>query len=127
MRIEHIGYQHPDPAGAADWYVEHLGFKIVRGGPPPANARFVADSEGKTLLELYANPDVPMPDYAAQSPMILHLAVCVDDVGGTQDRLVVAGATPGEITTTDGGDEFVILSDPWGFPLQLMRRAEPMV
>jgi len=127
MRIEHIGLQHPDPAAAAEWYVEHLGFRVLRSGPPPADARFLADGAGATVLEIYHNPAVPMPDYAAMDPLVLHIAVCVDDVAAAHARLLAAGAARAtDITRTEAGDEFAIVRDPWGLPLQLMHRAKPL-
>lgn len=47
---------------------------------------------------------------------------------GMRARLIAAGATPaGEIVVTPAGDELAMLRDPWGIPLQLVRRAEPMI
>ncbi len=127
MRIEHIGYQVPDPVAAAEWYVKHLGFRLARSGGPPANARFLFDSAGATMIEIYNNPAVGVPDYPKMDPLILHIAITVEDVRGVMKKLLAAGATPaGDLTTTDLGDEFVIVRDPWGLPLQLMKRAKPI-
>jgi catechol 2,3-dioxygenase-like lactoylglutathione lyase family enzyme len=52
MKLEHIALQVPDPVAMADWYVKHLGMRVVRSGPPPAQARFIADSAGRTVLEV---------------------------------------------------------------------------
>ena len=61
-------------------------------------------------------------------PLILHLAVAVDEVAAERDRLIAAGAVPeGEIVITDDGDELAMLRDPWGFPLQLANRRQPMI
>ena len=127
MRIEHIGLQHPDPVAAADWYEEHLRFRAVRSGPAPANARFLADEAGATIIEIYSNPAAPMPDYAAMDPLVLHIAFSVDDVRAACERALAAGATPaGDITVTDAGDAFAMVRDPWGVPLQLLRRQQPL-
>lgn len=126
MRIEHVGIQHPDPVGAGEWYVRHLGFRIARSGGAPAHARYLFDDAGRTMIEIYNNPQVPMPDYAAMHPVVLHLAVATDDVRGLCERLVAAGATPaGDFSKTDMGDEFVMVRDPWGVPIQLMNRRTP--
>jgi uncharacterized glyoxalase superfamily protein PhnB len=48
-------------------------------------------------------------------------------VEAERDRLVAAGASVVEaFNRTDAGDEMAMLRDPWGFPIQLMKRAEPM-
>jgi len=127
MKIEHAAWTVADPVAAADWYVAHLGMAIVRSGGPPAHARFLADDTGRVLLEIYNNPAVTVPDYAATDPLIIHLAFVVDDVAGERDRLVAAGAAVVDaLNRTDAGDEMAMLRDPWGFPIQLMKRAEPM-
>jgi predicted enzyme related to lactoylglutathione lyase len=69
-----------------------------------------------------------MPDYPKMSPLHLHLAFAVSDMAETRDRLVKAGTTVVEdISTTHAGDEIAMLRDPWGFPIQLVKRAEPMI
>lgn len=127
MRIEHSAWPVEDPVAAADWYVRHLGLRIVRSGGPPAHARFLADSTGRVLLEIYNNPKVRVPDYRSMDPLLLHLAFVVDDVARERDRLVAAGATVVDAwTVTDAGDQMAMLRDPWGFSLQLLKRAQPM-
>ena len=128
MKIEHVGIIMADPVAAADWYAKNLGFKIVRSAGAPAYTRFLSDSTGHVMIEIYNNPDVSVPDYRSMDPLQLHLALCCEDVMGKRDMLIAAGATPeGEVTGTDSGDELAIVRDPWGFPVQLARRAQPMV
>jgi glyoxylase I family protein len=128
MRIEHIGLQVKDPAAMADWYIANLGFACRRSADSPVPVRFIADDSGRVMLEIYRNPMVALPDYAAADPLILHLAYVCDDVRGTLDRLVAAGATVlSAPQTAPNGDELAILRDPWGVPIQLARRAKPMV
>jgi len=100
----------------------------VRCGEPPANARFLADSSGTVMMEIYNNPKAKVPDYASMDPLVLHLAFSADDVAGARKKLIEAGASPyGETTVTDDGDVIAIVRDPWGFPVQLARRAAPMI
>jgi len=80
------------------------------------------------MVEVYRNPTVAVPDYASIDPLILHLAFSSDDVAADVARLVEAGAVPTEQPRpTDTGDVVAMLRDPWGFAIQLVRRAEPMV
>jgi catechol 2,3-dioxygenase-like lactoylglutathione lyase family enzyme len=128
MRIEHAGIQVKEPAKMADWYIANLGFKCVRSADAPVPVRFIADESGKVMLEVYFNPDVHVPDYAGMDPLLLHMAYVCSDPGPTADRLVRAGASlisGPEIKPN--GDELVMLRDPWGLPIQLCRRANPMV
>ena len=128
MDIEHIGYQAPDPVGAARWYVENLGFRVARSFGEPAFAQFLADSSGHVMIEIYNNPAAPMPEYRSMSPLVLHLAMECQDVEGVRARLIAAGATAeGEVVQALNGDILAMLRDPWGFPVQLARRAVPML
>ncbi len=128
IRLEHVALNVKDPIGMADWYCKNLGMKVVRQGPPPANGRFISDAGGNMLLELYTNPPDAVPDYASMNPLLLHIAFMVDDVKGTCERLTAAGATIAQdVYKTDSGDEIVMLRDPWGVPIQFLKRTEPML
>jgi catechol 2,3-dioxygenase-like lactoylglutathione lyase family enzyme len=127
MKIEHAAWTVADPPAAADWYCQHLGMSVVRKVEGPARTHFLADSTGRVLLEIYHNPRVAVPEYRGMDPLVLHLAFAVEDVPGERARLVAAGASPvGEVASTPGGDEGAMLRDPWGFPIQLVKRARPM-
>ena len=128
MRIEHVAVQVSDPSAIADWYVTHLGCSIARSGPEPLNIRFLKDGAGQSMMELYRNPRVAVPDYAAMDVMLLHVAFVADDPAADRDRLVAAGATiVDDLTTTPAGDQIMMLRDPWGLALQLVKRKEPMI
>ena len=128
MKIEHIAYQVEDPAAVAAWYEKNLGFSVVRKRGAPAHAHFIADDTGQVMYEIYNNPVVSVPDYKAMDPLILHLAFVSEDIDADRQRFLDAGATPeGEIANTPEGDRIAMFRDPWGFPIQLCKRAEPMV
>jgi len=128
MKLEHIALQVPEPAAIADWYVEHLGCRIVRKGGEPSHARFVSDTQGAVMMELYRNPKVPVPDYASLDPLLLHLAFVTEQPKADTERLVKAGSKVVEaLFTSPSGDQIVMLRDPWGLALQLVKRAEPML
>lgn len=131
MKIEHVAFQLSDPVAAADWYCKHLGFTIKRGSAAPPSAYFLADATGQVMIEIYRNPKAPVPDYRAMNPLLLHLAFQVDPgqtVAAVRDRLLTAGATAeGDIVRADNGDAIAMLRDPWGFPIQFVQRAQPMV
>jgi len=128
IRLEHVAINVENPVEMAKWYCENLGMKIVRKGPPPVNMHFISDAGGNMMLEVYHNPPNTVPDYASMNPLTLHIAFMVDDVEGTYRKLVAAGATVAtEITITDSGDKLVMLRDPWGVPIQFLKRAKPML
>jgi catechol 2,3-dioxygenase-like lactoylglutathione lyase family enzyme len=128
MDIEHVAFTMEDPAAAAEWYARHLGLRIVHRGGPPANGRFLADSSGHVMMEIYNNPKVRVPDYRAMDPLILHVALEAPDVRAARERLLAAGASAvGDVDVTADGDLIAVVRDPWGFPIQLVHRAHPMI
>ena len=128
MRIEHLALNIRRPAEVAAWLCENLGMRVMRKIDEPPNTHFIADSEGHTMLEIYENPSVDVPDYASMHPLLLHLAFLVDDVAGVRERLLAAGALPeGDVTKTPEGDELAIVRGPSGLPIQLMKRNEPIL
>ena len=127
MNIEHVALNVADPVALADWYVRHLGMRIVRQVDTGPRTRFLADSAGRTVLEVYRQ-QAPVPDYFAMDPMVLHVAFKVDDVAAVRRKLLDAGATAAtDITTSDNGDVMTFLRDPWGVTIQLVRRAVPLL
>lgn len=128
MKIEHAAYQVAEPVAIAQWYVAHLGMTIKRAQSASPFGHFLADSGDHVMVELYCNPVVPVPDYHAVDPLVAHLAFAADDVAATRQRLIEAGATPvGDVATSPAGDDLAMLRDPWGFAVQLVRRASPMI
>jgi glyoxylase I family protein len=127
MKLEHVALLVADPAAVAAWYAEHLGMRVVRTGDAPGHARFLADDAGTSVLEVYAGT-LPVPDYRAMDPQLLHVAFAAADLETTRARLIAAGATAvGDVVVTSAGDRFAMLRDPWGLALQLAGRARPLV
>jgi catechol 2,3-dioxygenase-like lactoylglutathione lyase family enzyme len=128
VKIEHVAYQVEDPPAFARWYAQHLGLTITRVQPDPPFGHFLADDGNTVMLEVYNNPAVAVPDYAGIDPFVLHVAFSVPDVPSVRARLLGAGATAvGEVQVSPAGDQLAMLRDPWGLPIQLVRRAVPMI
>jgi len=128
MRIEHFALNVEDPLSLSRWYVEHLGLRVVRRAMESPWAHFLADDSGQIMIEVYGNPDVPLPDYKQQDPMVMHLAYVSDDIDADLARLLAAGATQaGDPLHTPAGDVLAMMRDPWGVPIQLVKRASPML
>ena len=128
IRLEHVAINVDDPVAMAEWYSRNLGMKVVRKGPAPISMHFVSDAGANMMLELYNNPPDAVPDYASMNTLSLHIAFMVDDVKAFREKLMAAGATPvGDITITPSGDELAMLRDPWGVPIQFVKRAKPML
>ena len=128
LGLEHVALNVRNPAGVVAWCVENLDMKIARKVGGASNTHFLADSLGKSMLEVYHNPDVPVPDYNAMDPLVLHIAFNVQDVRAARERLLAAGATAeGDVTVTESGDELAMLRSPHGLAVQLTKRAVPML
>jgi glyoxylase I family protein len=124
MKFEHAALNVPDAPAMAAWWIEHCGMRNVRAedGPP----FFLADASGRTILELYSNEAAPIPDYAAQHHLSLHIAFAVETADATRDRLIAAGATLVSDAQHPDGTRLVMLRDPWGVALQLVQRQAPL-
>ena len=128
MKIEHLAFNVTDPLNMARWYVEHLGLKVKRRTVEAPFAHFLVDDSGTVMLEIYVNPDAPRLDFPTVQPPALHLAFLSSDLTADVKRLVAAGASiVADVHTLPTGDTFAMLRDPWGLPLQLVRRLSPMV
>ena len=129
MKIEHVALNVAEASKIAQWYVAHLGLKIVRDVGDANQTTFLADDNNQTVLELYSNPIADVPDYAATSPYILHIAFSVaDDMDSECERLLAAGATKeGDMQTLPSGDKLLFMRDPWGLTIQLAKRTKSLV
>jgi len=126
MRLEHFALQVPEPIAMADWYVKHLGATVARAGGAPEHGRFLI--VGGVMFEIYNNPAVPMPDYSKADVLQMHLAFSSENLKADRDRLVKAGARViVDVYMTPGGDEIMMLRDPWNVPIQFVKRKEPMM
>ncbi len=126
MHFEHVALNVPDPKAMAQWYVDHCAMRVIRYVDGPSQTHFVSDATGRVVFELYANAKAPIPDYARQDPLVLHVAFAVEDVATTKARLIGAGATEVSDEVLADGTRLVMLRDPWGVPLQLAQRGVPL-
>jgi glyoxylase I family protein len=128
VKIEHVALQVSDPVALSRWYVEHLGLTVKRAQTESPFGHFLGDDGDAVMLEFYGYPNLPVPDYVRMEPLLLHVAFHVDDVAATRTRLLGAGAAAvGDVQVNDVGDEVAMLRDPWGIPVQLVRRRVRMI
>lgn len=111
----------------ARWYVEHLGLVVKRRTADAPYAHFLADDGDTVMIELYGNRDAPVIEFASLNPAEWHLAFSSPDVAADTARLVAAGATVFADVHQLGDDTFAMLRDPWGVPIQLVKRGTPMI
>jgi catechol 2,3-dioxygenase-like lactoylglutathione lyase family enzyme len=128
LRFEHLALNVADPQSTANWYVENLGMKVVRQSGAPSFTNFVADNEKHLMIELSTNAAAPILDLSKFNTVSLHFAFVVDDVRSLRTGLIEAGATLAEeIRETNTGDQVLVLRDPWGFPIQFIKRTEALL
>jgi len=127
LRLEHVALNVTDPRAVADWYVAHLGMRIVRHNAAPPYIHFLADASERVVIEIYSNPVDPIPDYPAMHPLRFHVAFAAPDPDAARAALVGAGATFVNEQTLPDGSRLLMLRDPWGLPLQLCKRATALL
>ncbi len=125
MKFEHFALNVPDARAMVQWYKAHLGLRIATQKPDAPFTTFLSDDTGRVIFEVYTNPAAPVPDYSAAHPLCFHVAFVADDPGATREKLVAAGATQAYEETLPDGSFLIMLRDPWGVPLQLVRRMTP--
>lgn len=127
MKIEHLAIMVQEPKKMAQWYAEHLGMKVLRSFETPEEPHFLIDEQDKVVLEIYNRSDLEVPDYSKVHPGHLHIAFRSEDVESDFQKLVDAGAQiEDQPSKTSLGDVFAMLRDPWGVPVQLVYRADPL-
>lgn len=127
MKLEHIALNVKDPLGMTEWYVEHLGLSIATQKQQPPYTSFLSDYSGQILIEVYNNPADAVPDYRNMNPLHLHVAFVSKDPELDAKHLIDAGASFEQDTRLEDGSHLIMLRDPWGLPLQLCKRASPML
>jgi glyoxylase I family protein len=129
MIIEHIGLAVNAPHSMADWYIQHLGFQMrFGGGGDEDGLAFIADPAQDVMLELFRNPVTPPMTWEGLAPLSLHFALKSDDPLADSARLIEAGAIFIErnMRTPNPGDILILMRDPWGNTIQLVKREKPL-
>jgi glyoxylase I family protein len=127
MIFEHFALNVSSPVEMAKWYVDNLEMKIVRSIEKSPFTRFLADKTGRIVLEIYSNNSAKIPDYKSANPLEFHFAFMVEDTTSLKNKLLKVGATLEEDLKLDDGSNLVMLRDPFGVPVQLCKRGNPMM
>lgn len=125
MKFEHFALNVENARASVQWYVDHLGLTKARSRPDAPYTTFLADDSGRVIMELYSNPAAPVPDYGSIHPLCFHVAFVAEDPDATRVRLLSAGAQHAYEETLPDGSFLIMLRDPWGIPIQLVRRNTP--
>ncbi len=127
MKLEHVALNVPNVHEVVKFFVDNFGMRVVMSIDAPPYMNFIADESG-SMLELYSNPAVPMPDYPNIHPTNLHIAFTSPDIEADRARLIAAGAEPvGEITLSPTGDKLAFFRGAGSVPFQLLQRQKPLI
>ena len=125
LSIEHIGIAVRKPLELVAWYKKALGFEtIFTDGGPDKGVAFIADAAKKVVLEVMNAPGLTALADRLDDPTQLHIAFLSCDPEADATRLMQDGASRiGSTIVTPAGDILLLLKDPWGNTLQLVKRA----
>ena len=123
----YLGKQHHIAIIASDWekarefYIQKLGFELIREVYRPAQKDYLRMlKQGDTVLELFIRPDAPERVNNPEAMGLRHLAFRVEDIEPAVQWLNGQGieTEPIREDTVNGG-RFTFFKDPDGLPLEL--------
>ena len=106
---------------AKDFYIDKLGFRLVREVYRPGQGDWLRMlTLGDTTLELFIRPDAPQRVNNPEARGLRHLALLVEDIEPVVRWLNERGVEtePVREDTVNGG-RFTFFRDPDGLPLEL--------
>jgi glyoxylase I family protein len=121
--FEHLAINVQDKEQVAQWYNDHLGAQVAR--EVPGNMIFLKDDRGTVFLEIFSNPTAPVQNWSEVHYLTFHIAFEAEDPKTKAEYLLSHGASLEEAYREAGGDQLIMLRDPFGIPLQLIKRAVP--
>jgi glyoxylase I family protein len=122
--IEHTAIASPDPERLAQWYVDHLNFRINYKSNN-SRTRFVKADDG-TMIEIIESKG-PVPGTSGMRDAgIRHMAITVTDFDAEFARLQGLGVAFLSEKQTSGGNSTVFFTDCDGNILHLLHREKPL-
>ena len=122
-----LGKQHHIAVISSDWekarefYIEKLGFQMIREVYRPAQDDYLRMLQlGETTLELFIRPDAPQRVNNPEARGLRHLAFRVEDAVAAAAWLNARGieTEPIREDLVNGG-KFTFFKDPDGLPLEI--------
>ena len=122
-----LGKQHHIAVISSDWekarefYIEKLGFELIREVYRPAQDDYLRMlRQGETTLELFIRPDAPQRVNNPEAMGLRHLAFRVEDAVAAAAWLNERGIEiePIREDLVNGG-KFTFFKDPDGLPLEI--------
>ena len=121
-KIHHIAIIVSDYEAAKDFYVNKLGFSVIRENYRPERKDWKLDLRVNeyTELEIFDEENPPKRVNCPEACGLRHLAFCVDSVEQTVNEMAEVGIECEPIRVDDyTGKKMTFLHDPDGLPLEL--------
>ena len=117
----HIAVISSDYAKAKDFYIDKLGFELVKEVYRPANNDYLRMlKQGDTVIELFIRPDAPQRVNNPEAMGLRHLAFRVEDIEPAVAWLNSVGIETEPVREDPyNGGRFTFFKDPDGLPLEL--------
>lgn len=122
IKIHHIAIIVSDYEAAKDFYVNKLGFSVIRENYRPERKDWKLDLRVNehTELEIFAEENPPKRVNRPEACGLRHLAFCVESVEQTVNELAEVGIECEPIRVDDYTDKkMTFFHDPDGLPLEL--------
>lgn len=124
--IEHTAIASPNPQRLAQWYVEHLGFK-VNWRSQTSSTVFVKAENGSMIEIIEARPEGPaQAGVHLRDAGLRHLAIQVADFAEAYEALRRSGISFLTEPETRGGNTTAFFTDCDGNILHLLHRQQPL-
>ena len=119
--LHHLAIVVSDYEKSKDFYVNKLGFELVREVYRPEQKDYLRMiQKGDTVLELFIKPDAPQRVTNPEAMGMRHLAFHVDDIEPAVAWLNGMGIETEPIREDKvNGGRFTFFKDPDGLPLEL--------
>ncbi|HTS51131.1 MAG TPA: VOC family protein [Bryobacteraceae bacterium] len=121
LGLEHTAIASPDPKKLADWYVQHLDFRINHTYD---GNYFVRAADG-TMLEIIPSAGERAPAQM-KDPGIRHLAISVADFDSATQELKRRNVTLLGEPLNNQGNRLVFFTDCDGNLIHLIKRERPL-
>ncbi len=122
MDVEHVGLYSKDPTNLSKWYVEKLGFSVIRTlekvGRPPI---FFLQADSGLVIEILPT-DTPRVNRALSDPGYSHLGLVVDNFDQAASSLANKGIALYNVRQTSIGWTIGYFNDPEGNQLEIVYR-----
>jgi len=119
--LEHTAIASPSPVALAQWYADHLGFRINF----EYDGNYFVRAANGSMLEIIPS-EGPRADQKMRDPGIRHLAIEVEDFDAAYAALRAQGIHFLGEPYTNMGNRLVFFTDCDGNLVHLIRRERPL-